>query len=114
MAAGLPVVATDWGGPADYLDESCGILVPPTSRDSFIRGLAGGIRRLASSPQLRDEMGCACALVASHPSAGRRRSIGSSQIYRQVVEVGGGVASDVRGVDSARGDVRSYRQMEVV
>ena len=31
MAAGLPVVATAWGGPLDYLDETCGILVPPKS-----------------------------------------------------------------------------------
>jgi glycosyltransferase involved in cell wall biosynthesis len=28
MAMGLPVVATAWGGPLDYLDDSCGVLVP--------------------------------------------------------------------------------------
>ena len=28
MAMGLPVISTDWGGPADYVDDSCGILVP--------------------------------------------------------------------------------------
>ncbi|MCC7205512.1 MAG: glycosyltransferase family 4 protein, partial [Phycisphaeraceae bacterium] len=29
MACGLPVAATAWGGPMDYLDLSCGILVQP-------------------------------------------------------------------------------------
>jgi glycosyltransferase involved in cell wall biosynthesis len=57
MATGLPVIATDWGGPADYLDESCGILVPPTSREVFIEGLARGIERLDRSPELRRELG---------------------------------------------------------
>ncbi|MGC1240486.1 MAG: glycosyltransferase [Chryseosolibacter sp.] len=29
MACGLPVVVTDSGGPADFMDASCGIMVPP-------------------------------------------------------------------------------------
>lgn len=57
MAGGLPVVATNWGGPADYLDASCGILVNPDSRESFIAGLAEAMTRLASSPSLRQAMG---------------------------------------------------------
>lgn len=27
MAVGLPVIATNWGGPSDYIDATCGILV---------------------------------------------------------------------------------------
>jgi glycosyltransferase involved in cell wall biosynthesis len=54
---GLPVIATDWGGPADYLDVSCGILVPPGSHASFIAGLAEAIARLDRSPELRRAMG---------------------------------------------------------
>lgn len=57
MACGLPVIATDWGGPADYLDPSCGILVPPTSRDAFITGLCEAMVRLAGDPVLRQTMG---------------------------------------------------------
>jgi glycosyltransferase involved in cell wall biosynthesis len=57
MAAGLPVIASDWGGPADYLDESCGILVSPVPRDSFAARQAEAILRLARDPALRRRMG---------------------------------------------------------
>ncbi len=33
MAVGLPVIATNWGGPADYLNSSWGILVEPASKE---------------------------------------------------------------------------------
>ncbi|MDQ6681579.1 MAG: glycosyltransferase, partial [Pseudomonadota bacterium] len=39
MAIGKPVIATNWGGPADYLDASCGILVAPAGREGLISGL---------------------------------------------------------------------------
>ena len=61
MAMGIPVVATNWGGPADYLDSSCGILVDPSTRDAFIQGLAVAMERLASAPDLRHQMGQAGA-----------------------------------------------------
>lgn len=57
MAAGLPVIATDWGGPADYLDERCGILVKPSGKDCFTTGLAEAIDHLARNPQIRLAMG---------------------------------------------------------
>lgn len=59
MAAGLPVIATNWGGPGDYLDASCGILVDPNGRETFKQGLAAAMIRLAHSPQLREQMGAA-------------------------------------------------------
>ena len=57
MAIGIPVIATNWGGPADYLDKSCGILVEPASRDSFINYLATAMIKMAKSPELRQAMG---------------------------------------------------------
>lgn len=59
MALGLPVVATDWGGPADYLDEGCGILVPPDSPETFVRGLAAAMMRLVQNPLLGVTLGAA-------------------------------------------------------
>lgn len=57
MAMGLPVIATQWGGPADYLDQSCGILVRPDSRESLIAGFASAMTMLAQSPTLRERLG---------------------------------------------------------
>jgi glycosyltransferase involved in cell wall biosynthesis len=57
MCAGKPVIATAWGGPVDYLDPSCGVLVAPDSRESLIQGFADAMTRLAAAPELRREMG---------------------------------------------------------
>ena len=57
MSLGLPVIAADWGGPADYIDSSCGILVPPAPRDSFSDRLARAILDLANAPETRQTMG---------------------------------------------------------
>ena len=57
MSMGMPVIATAWGGPADYLDRSCGILVEPTSADDFVANLAGALIRLANDPEERAAMG---------------------------------------------------------
>ena len=57
MAMGIPVIATDWGGPTDYLDNSCGILVKPSSKESFVENLSIAMVKLAQSPQERKSMG---------------------------------------------------------
>lgn len=57
MAMGLPVVASAWGGPLDYLDERSGILVDPSPRDSFPGRLADAFGTLAGDPDGRRRMG---------------------------------------------------------
>lgn len=57
MAMELPVIATKWGGPADYLDEGSGFLIEPGGRESFIEGIAGAMVELAQSPALRRKLG---------------------------------------------------------
>lgn len=57
MATGTPVIATKWGGPADYLDDTCGILVEPSSRAAIVDGFAEGMKHLLASPELRSQMG---------------------------------------------------------
>ncbi len=59
MAMARPVIATAWGGPADYLDATCGILIPPTSRESVIADLAQAMSTLMTSPQLCASLGAA-------------------------------------------------------
>ncbi|HEX2542205.1 MAG TPA: glycosyltransferase family 4 protein [Caldimonas sp.] len=64
MSMAKPVIATAWGGPLDYLDPSCGVLVAPNSRESVIEGFAAAMLDLAGSPSRRAQMGrCARAKV---------------------------------------------------
>ena len=57
MAMQLPVIASDWGGPADYLDETCGILVTPTPRHDFATRLADAIITLSKDQKLCQRIG---------------------------------------------------------
>jgi glycosyltransferase involved in cell wall biosynthesis len=57
LAVGVPAIATAWGGPADYLDETCGILVTPDSSGMVVRGFSSAMRRLISDPALRQKLG---------------------------------------------------------
>ena len=65
MASSRPVIAAGWGGPADYLDPSCGILIAPTTKKAFVSGIEEAIITLASSPEKRAAMG----------QAGRRKAV---------------------------------------
>jgi glycosyltransferase involved in cell wall biosynthesis len=57
MAMEIPVIATAWGGPVDYLDSTCGILVEPSSKEAFVESLGLALVRLARHPLERRAMG---------------------------------------------------------
>jgi len=59
MACGIPAVAISWGGPADYIDETCGFLIDPANEESIIKGFVDANRKLASDPALRTRLGLA-------------------------------------------------------
>jgi glycosyltransferase involved in cell wall biosynthesis len=57
MAMAKPVIATAWGGPIDYLDDSCGILIPPTSRKALVDGFAAAMQRLILAQDIALRLG---------------------------------------------------------
>lgn len=59
MACALPVVAIAWGGPAEYVDATCGVLVEPTSHRAVVDGLGAGMRLLHDDAALRRRLGAA-------------------------------------------------------
>ena len=63
MACAVPVIALDWGGPAEYIDSTCGILIPAASEEAIVEGFSDAQRLLAADPVLRTRLG----------NAGRRR-----------------------------------------
>jgi glycosyltransferase involved in cell wall biosynthesis len=94
MAVGLPVIATAWGGPLDYLDDTCGILVEPSSRDALVDGFSNAILRLAKSSSLRAQMGEAAHLRACQHFDWERKIDQMMELYASVLKPD---ASDVRG-----------------
>lgn len=87
MAMEIPVIATDWGGPADYLDSTCGVLVKPTSRESFIEDFASAIVRLANSFEGRIAMGKAGREKVVQQFDWERKVDHMMKLYRDVMVV---------------------------
>lgn len=81
MASGVPVVATRWGGPADYLDDQTGVLVTPVSPTQFPIDLADAILKLAKDPDLRRGLAARAAKVASERFDWDRKVDRILQIY---------------------------------
>jgi alpha-maltose-1-phosphate synthase len=87
MARGLPVIATKWGGPVDYVSPETGFLIEPHCRSYMVGEIAHHIMRLASDVNLRKRMG----------EAGRKRIIDHflweekvltiTEIYRNLLKV---------------------------
>lgn len=57
MARGLPVIATNWGGPADYITAETGYLIDPLSRQHMVQAFSSRIDILATNPELRYQIG---------------------------------------------------------
>ncbi len=77
MAMGKPVVATNWGGPADYLDSSCGMLVSPEGYAALVAGFAEAMQKMIDSPVLAESMG----------AAGRERAVRDFDWQRKIDQI---------------------------
>jgi glycosyltransferase involved in cell wall biosynthesis len=84
MALGLPTVVTAWGGPADYVDDTYGIRVPPTSRSAFVAGIADALIQLAVSREVRETMGHAAREAAVRRFSWEARAKQMLDIYHSV------------------------------
>lgn len=62
MSRGLPVIATNWGGPTDYITVETGILIEPQSREYLVDKFAENISLLANNISLREKLGAAAIL----------------------------------------------------
>lgn len=59
MMLGLPVIAVNWGGPAELLDASCGILVEPAEEEQIVRKVAEAMTRLMDDPATAERLSAA-------------------------------------------------------
>jgi glycosyltransferase involved in cell wall biosynthesis len=89
MACAMPVVATAWGGPCDYLDPSCGRLVPPDSRAAMVEGFAAAMLELARSPELRERLGRAGRAKVERCFDWERKADRMLQVYGDAIAAAG-------------------------
>jgi glycosyltransferase involved in cell wall biosynthesis len=85
MASGVPVIAANWGGPADYIDGNTGILVAPGTPDSFVEALADAILWMAQNPELRIKMGQAGRQRVKSLYDWRMKATALVKIYKDVL-----------------------------
>lgn len=85
MSLGLPIIAADWGGPADYVDNTCGILVSPIPRATYTRRLADAIGSLAANPALRAELGTAGLVRVQNEFDWEKKIDRILEIYAQAI-----------------------------
>ena len=85
MGMGVPVVAVAWGGPEDYVDSSCGILVPPTSAELVVQGFAGAMRTLIDQPETGRNLGTAARRRIETRYNWEDKVDGMLEIYRHAV-----------------------------
>jgi glycosyltransferase involved in cell wall biosynthesis len=84
MSAGLPVVATDAGGPAEIIEDGVdGLLYPPGDADA----LASRLRGLADDPALRARVGAA-ARASSKRFTARAAAARVTWVYERVLARG--------------------------
>ncbi len=57
MAAGLPIITSDYGGPKFSVTDDCGIKIPVDNYDNYVSNLADAIIKLAEDEPLRRKMG---------------------------------------------------------
>lgn len=57
FACRTPAIATDWGGPREYVTRETGFLIAPSGRAAFINGLAAAMNMLAADKALASRMG---------------------------------------------------------
>ena len=89
MAMSKPVIATRWGGPADYLNSSCGILVEPESYAALVTGFAEGMQKLIDCPEMAKSMGDAGHERVVRDFDWQRRMDRVIGIYSELVEKSG-------------------------
>jgi glycosyltransferase involved in cell wall biosynthesis len=92
MAMGIPVIALNWGGPADYLDADSGVLISPSSRTDIVNGLVAAMTRLSRDPALVNRMG----------ESGRRRVEIKFSWDRKIEEMLGIISSVATHPDASR------------
>jgi glycosyltransferase involved in cell wall biosynthesis len=86
FACRMPAIATDWGGPQEYISPETGILVAPASKEAFVDGLAQAMIDLSSDGNRAARMGEAARAEIVAKFSWRAKAQQMIEIYRAAIE----------------------------
>lgn len=86
FACRTPAIATDWGGPQDYVTSQTGFLIAPTSRDALVAGLAEAMRQLFDDQDLVRAMGEAARRRVENQFSWTAKAQALLAVYGRVIE----------------------------
>lgn len=86
MAAGMPVVCLDYGGPGEMVTEECGIKVKPDNTEQVVHDLAYALNLLASNKELRKHLGEGARRRAEEVYNWDRKGEKISKIYSEIIK----------------------------
>jgi len=85
MANSKPVICLDLGGPSVLVPDNAGIKVPALNEDSAIEGLAESINRIATNPQLAEQMGKTGRRHVEEKLLWSKKALEINEIYEQIL-----------------------------
>lgn len=87
MAVGRPIIVTDWGGPADIVEDGIsGFKVQPSHPEQFVADIASKISLLAGDANLRQAMGAAARRRVTEAFSWQTAAQSYGKIYRQALD----------------------------
>ena len=85
MASGRPVIAVNFGGPSEIVDDEVGVLVPPTNWESVVQGLADALRSMANEPDRWHQRAAAARRRAEARFSWDAKVDAALEIYRELL-----------------------------
>jgi glycosyltransferase involved in cell wall biosynthesis len=98
MAAGLPVVCLDLGGPALQVTEETGIKVPAIAPEQAERDLADAIYKLARDLELRARLGVAARKRVEEHFNWDRKGLFMAKLYHSLANAKDGLTAETRSL----------------
>ncbi len=87
FASCAPAIATDWGGPQDYITPQTGVLVPPLGEAAFVGGLAAAMSGLIDNPERARAMGAAARRRVEQNFSWSAKAQAMIKIYERAIDV---------------------------
>jgi len=88
MAVGRPVIAVDFGGPAEIVDEEVGLKLPATGRDDVVAALRDALTDVVRNPQVWQQRGLAGQRRVLREFSWDAKITQALTIYRQLLQGG--------------------------